>query len=298
MRIKVRIPATTANLGPGFDTLGLALNIFNYIEIDTDTEQLSIEIQGEGEKRLAANESNLSYQAISRVFTEVGRTMIPLKIKQVNEIPLASGLGSSAAAIVGGLTAANLLLNQPLKTNQLLALAADMEGHPDNAAPALLGGLVIAGKDKQKIIYSQIKPNNPPQVIVVIPDYSLNTNKARSVLPNQVPFQDAVDNLSRLALLINCFSSGDYTNLRFGCEDKLHQDYRKSLVPGFDDVISACTLSGGLGAALSGAGPTIVGFAYNNIKQISSKMQAAFLVHGINSRIIVTQINNEGICQL
>lgn len=298
MKIKVRIPATTANLGPGFDTLGLALNIFNYIEIDTDTNRLSFEIQGEGANMLAANQNNLAYQAVCRVFAEVGKSMIPLKIRQVNEIPLASGLGSSAAAIVGGLQAANLLLNKPLKTDELLSLATDMEGHPDNAAPAILGGLVIAGRDNQKIIYSQIKPINPPRVIAVIPDYSLNTNRARSVLPSQVPFQDAVDNLSCLALLINCFTSGDYTNLHFGCKDKLHQDYRKSLVPGFDDVISACIISGGLGAALSGAGPAIIGFAHSNIEQIGSKMQSAFLDHGINSKVIVTQINNEGICQL
>ncbi len=298
MKIKLRIPGTTANLGPGFDTLGLALNIYNYIELDTNTDQLTIEIQGQGENQLATDTTNLTYQAIKKVFDATGKKIFPLKIKQINEIPLASGLGSSAAACVGGLVAANLLLQEPLTKDELLVLATEIEGHPDNAAPALLGGLVIAGKDEGELICSKIEPANPPNIIVLIPDYPIRTKDSRAILPSQVPFQDAVANLGHLALLIDCFVSGNYKNFYFGCRDKLHQKYRKALVPGFEQVIAACLKSGGLGAALSGAGPTIVGFAHENVYQIGACMQQAFLNQGIESKIIVTQINKEGICQI
>lgn len=298
MKVKVKVPATTANLGPGFDTLGLALNIFNYLEVDTNADEFCIEIEGEGADFLAPNQNNLAHRAICRLFQEVGQEMPPLKIKQYNEIPLSSGLGSSAAAIVAGLVAANSLVQKPVCEDTLLALATEMEGHPDNAAPALLGGLIISGKDNDKIIYSKIKPVNPPQIIVVVPEFSLSTQQARLVLPSEVSFDDAVHNLSRLAFLTHCFVTGNYKNFAYACQDKLHQNYRKSLVPGFDDVISAGYCCEGLGAALSGAGPTIVGFAHKNAEQIGEKMQQAFLQNLVESRVFITEINNEGICQL
>lgn len=298
MNVKVKVPATTANLGPGFDTLGLALNIFNYLEVSTEADELSIEITGEGAEFLAPNQNNLVYKAIQRLFEEVGQELPPLKIKQYNEIPLASGLGSSAATIVSGLVAANYLVHNPLDDDQLLALATEMEGHPDNAAPALFGGLIISGIEQDKIIYSKIKPENPPQIIVVVPEFSVSTQQARSVLPNEICYDDAVYNLSRLAFLINCFVTGDYDNFSYACQDRLHQNYRKSLVPGFDDVINASYLHGGLGAALSGAGPTVVGFAYENVELIARKMQDAFLKNNFESKVFITAINNKGICRI
>lgn len=297
MSICLRIPATTANLGPGFDTLGLALNIYNYLEVDTNTDELIIEIQGEGTGELATTKENLTYKAICTVFEQVGKQLMPIRIKQTNEIPLAGGLGSSAATIVGGLVMGNLLLGNPLSQNDLLNLATLIEGHPDNVAPALLGGLIAAGTEDKQVIYSKIIPKNPPQVLVVIPDFKLSTSRARSVLPDQVPFKDATANLSRIALLLNAFTTGDYQNLAYACDDQLHQKYRSSLIHGLYDVIDACKNAGGLGACLSGAGPTIVGFAASNAEEVGKKMQAAYAKHQIKSRLIITSINNDGIIQ-
>lgn len=295
MEIKIAVPATSANLGPGFDTLGVALKLYNYLEIDPDTDTLAFEISGEGSAVLPRGTTNLVYQAVAAVYQEVGQLPPPLKIKQTNYIPPSSGLGSSAAAVVGGLTAANLLLNNPLSTDQLLQLAAKIEGHPDNAAPALIGGLVISGTDADQIIWQQLQPKNPPQVIVVVPDFSLRTAHSRGVLPQKVAFQDAVDNLSRLAFLLHCFASGDYTNLRFACEDSLHQNYRAQLIPGFHAVIAACYQAGGLGAALSGAGPSVIAFAEpSKAETVGAAMQAAFAQEQIASRVFITEIAEQG----
>ncbi|NLJ80313.1 MAG: homoserine kinase [Firmicutes bacterium] len=294
MKIEVRIPATTANLGPGFDTLGLALNIFNYLQIETDCSHPSFEFEGEGASFLRGGLDNLTLLAIAKIFEITGREIIPLRIVQRNQIPLAAGLGSSAAAIVGGLVAANVLLGQPLRADELLFLAAEMEGHSDNAAAALFGGLVISKKEEKRIIYSKIQPQNPPKVIAVIPDFSLKTDLSRSVLPSQVPYEDAVFNLGHLAFLIHCFLSGDYSNLHLACQDKLHQKYRQALVPALSEVIDACVQNGGLGAALSGAGPGVVGFAQKNEERIGKAMQEAFRAQGLKSRIMITEINNDG----
>lgn len=298
MLIRLKIPATTANLGPGFDTLGLALDIYNYLEVDTNTDEFAIEIKGEGADLLYRDKDNLTYKAICTVFNEVGQKPIPMKIAQNNEIPLSRGLGSSAAAIVGGLVMGNILLGNPLTQNDLLKLATLMEGHPDNVAPALLGGLIAAGMDDQEVIHCKITPKNPPYVLVIIPEFQLSTSRARSVLPEQVPFKDATYNLSRIALLLNAFTTGNYDNLPFACDDKLHQKYRSSLIPGLNDVISACLAAGGVGASLSGAGPTVVGFALDNPEIIGQAMQAAFTKHNISSHLIITTINNAGISQI
>jgi len=299
MRIKILTPATSANLGPGFDTLGLALNIFNELEIETDTSEFTIEIEGEGSSFLPRDKKSLVYQAIAKVYAAVGQEVPPLQVKQSNRIPIASGLGSSAAAIVGGLAAANRLLGSPLRMDDLLQLAAAIEGHPDNVAPALLGAVVASGMDEGRLIWYRIQPLNPPRIVVISPAFPLSTAKARQVLPDKVPLADAVHNISRTAFLIHCFASGDYRNLRFAMEDKLHQAYRAQLIPGLNDVISACCAAGGLGAALSGAGPAVIGFVDptdpGRSEAVAASMQDAFAKHGIASTVISTDICTTGV---
>lgn len=287
MNFKLKIPATSANLGPGFDTLGLALSLYNYLEVDTNTKSFSFDVYGEGADSLTKDEQNLTYRAMQKVFDVVGKPMIPMHLIQSNEIPLSRGLGSSAAAIVGGLVAANITLQQPLSQPELVNLATQMEGHPDNVAPALLGGLVVSAMQDQEVIYTKLKPKFLPDIIIVIPDFSLSTYKAREVLPTQVSLSDAVFNMGRLGVQLSCFVTGNYTNFKYGCEDRLHQDYRSELIPGFNDVIAACMDNGGLGATLSGAGPTIIGFAQYNAKEIGQKMQTAFLNAGISSKVLI-----------
>lgn len=298
MRIKILTPATSANLGPGFDTLGLALEIFNQLEIDTDSTEMAINIEGEGSSILPKGEQNLACRAIAEVYARMGKAVPPLRIKQINRIPIASGLGSSAAAIVGGLVAANRLLGCPLATNDLLQLAVGIEGHPDNVAPALLGAVVVSGIDSGKVLWYQIQPVNPPQMIVISPSFRLSTAKARQVLPKRVLLADAVHNLSRTAFLLHCFASGDYRYLRFAMEDRLHQVYRAKLIPGLNEVINACYAAGGIGAALSGAGPAVIAFAEgkneNQAGQIAASMQAAFAKHGIESTSLITKLCTTG----
>ncbi len=293
MNVRLRIPATTANLGPGFDALGLALNIYNYLEMERIPTGLEIAVRGEGTNELPLDKGNLVYKAATKVFKRVGQTP-GLRIKQENNIPLSRGLGSSAAAIIGGLVAANHLVGQPFTPDQLLDMATEMEGHPDNVAPALFGGLVAACMQGSAVKYIAIKPTKPLNMVVAIPAFHLSTKKARNVLPAKVSFRDATHNVGRAALLVSAFCTGDYSHLRWACHDKLHQPYRASLVPGLISVIEAVTTSGGLGAALSGAGPSVIAFTTGDSATVGEAMQLAFKTHGVASQVIYTDINTQG----
>lgn len=295
MKVQVKIPATTANLGPGFDTLGLALNIFNSLEVETTASGLEIKVTGEGADELSLGPTNLVYKAMSLVFKRCNQPLPGLRIIQHNNIPLSRGLGSSAAAIVGGLVAANEILANPLTKDELLNMACKMEGHPDNVAPALLGGLVVSCVEEDKVKYCNIKPTKPLAIVVVIPEFQLSTKATRAILPEQVSMTDATYNASRVGLLVSSFCTGDYSLLGVACGDKLHQDYRAQLIPGLKAVLKAGKTAGGLGAALSGAGPSVVGFTTDNPEQLGLTMQKVFADHQVNSNFIITNINKQGI---
>ena len=295
MKVQLKIPATTANLGPGFDTLGLALNIANYLEVETIADGLEISVFGQGEQELSQDHNNLVYQGIEYVFRKLKKDVPGLKITQRNEIPLSRGLGSSAAAIVGGLVAANELLGRPLTINQLLDTACQIEGHPDNVAPALLGGLVVSCLDNNQVKYCNIKPAKPLDVVIVIPDFKLSTQATRAILPEKVDFSAATYNASRVGLLVGSFYTGDYSLLKAACKDRLHQNYRAKLIPGFNAVLDAAIEANGLAAALSGAGPSVVAFTTDDPEKLGRAMQQAFAEHQINSDFVITNINNQGI---
>ncbi len=293
MKVQVRVPATTANLGPGFDCLGLALELHNQVEMTTAEGDLHITIQGEGADRLPTDESNLVYQAAARLFRQVGGAPGGLRIRLINGVPLMSGLGSSSAAIVGGLLAANALLGNPLSPDEVLALAVEIEGHPDNVAPALLGGLTVVASDESGPVYRRLAVP-AMRVVLAVPDLAVPTAQARAALPRQVPLADAVYNIGRAALVVQALTTGDFDLLARVMDDRLHQPYRAHLVPGLAHVFDAARMAGAAGVALSGAGPSVVAFAPGQHAAVARAMQQAFACHGITSRTLIVAVSLAG----
>lgn len=286
----VRVPASSANLGPGFDALALALSVYNYVEVETESAgmPLKIEIQGEGSEDLARDESNLVFKALKSAFDYRKQALPPLSLKLVNNIPIGRGLGSSAAAIIGGLMAAQQFLDAALSQDEMLALATEIEDHPDNVSAALLGGLIISCSDDDRIRYLKAQFPNSVKLVVAVPEFTLSTQMARDVLPPTLPREHAVFNLSRTALLTAGLLTNDLSVLSVALEDKLHQPYRSSLVPGMSAVFDAAKSAGALGVALSGAGPSVIAFVQKNPASIGAAMEKAFHNHGVAARTIVT----------
>lgn len=275
MKFCVEIPATTANLGPGFDTLGMALELTNELWVSTTESGLAIEVEGEGAETLARDERNLAVKAMRLAF---GETRMPgLELRQVNRIPTSRGLGSSAAAIVGGLIAAEHLLGRPVP---ILELATRMEGHPDNVAPAILGGLVASGVLESGPVARRVELHACWRVAVAVPAFPLPTEEARKAMPSRYDLEDVVYNLSRLALLLPGLSQG----LELDLGDRLHQPFRERLVPGFREVCTAAVRAGATGAFLSGAGPTIAAFVDNRKAQVARVAEAMASAFGPEAR--------------
>lgn len=291
--ITVRVPATTSNLGPGFDAVGLALRLYNTLTLEP-ADRPSIEVRGEGADVLVRDPSHLAYKAAVAVVERAGRppgSPRAFRIRQENGIPLARGLGSSAAAIVSGAVAANVLLGQPLSRQALLDLAAEMEGHPDNAAPALLGGLVVCARTAAGVRWIRLVPPPLPAVLAV-PDYAVSTDEARRLLPESVPFTDAVFNVTRVALLVAALASGRTDVLDTATQDRLHQPYREGLIPGLAHVFGAAREAGAWGVALSGSGPSVL--AFGDAPSIGPAMAQAFQATGITCRVLPVEIDTEG----
>ena len=276
---KVRVPATTANLGAGFDCLGLALSLWNELDV-RPSEELRIRVEGEGKGLLAENENNLVWRTIERYHERMETAPPTLELLCQNKIPLARGLGSSAAVRIAALVAANHCAGDSLSNNLLLQIAAEEEGHPDNVAPALLGGLVVCGRDGKATVSKRIEPAPGLRAVLLIPEATLETLAARNVLPKEVPHADAVHNLQNTALTTAAFLTGDYDLLKSSLDDRLHQPYRKALFPGFDATLTAAGEAGAYGAALSGAGPTLIAFTGEHEEEIADAMSAAFSANG------------------
>jgi homoserine kinase len=293
--IRVRVPATTANLGPGFDALGIALRLYNTLDLEA-SEAPRVEIRGEGEETLPRDASHLAYRAALAVVERAGsRAGIELpnafRLVQHNRIPLARGLGSSAAAVVGGAVAANALLGRPLGTQALLDLATEIEGHPDNAAPALLGGGVACARTADGVRWVRLDLARLPAVLAV-PDFAVSTGEARRLLPAEVPFADAVFNVTRTALLVAALAAGRMDALDEATRDRLHQSYRARLIPGLDQVFAAARRAGAHGVALSGSGPSVL--AFGGAPGIGEAMAAAFRAAGSRCRTIAVEVDTDG----
>lgn len=289
--VTVRVPATSANLGPGYDTLGLAFGLYNEVELAL-ADETSVEVTGEGETRLPRDDSHLVLRSAAQLAAECGRAVSGWRLRQVNSIPLARGMGSSSAAIVAGLVAADRLLQTHLSRPALLRLAARIEGHPDNVAPAIYGGLTVCCANAE--LCSLALPAPDLRVIVAIPDFEVSTEAARKVMPATIPYQDGVFNTAHVAMTLASFVSGQYDHLACGMHDRLHQPYRAHLVPGFQEVLEAARSAGAYGACLSGSGPTIAAFANNHEEAIAAAMCQAFLEAGVEARTLIAPTDAEG----
>ena len=257
-RVTVRVPATTANLGPGFDCLGMALGLHNTATVQVTHGRLDVRIQGEGAEDLRWGEENRVLRAIRLAFDQSGRQLPSLALEQKNKIPLARGLGSSAAASVAGLVAGNALMGDPLSQDQLLSLATQLEGHPDNVAPALLGGLVIVVRHAGELLCHKVIVPSDLTAALFVPEVSVPTEEARRVLPAQVSRADAVHNLGRVALLVAALQQREYHLLDAATRDRLHQPHREKVFPAMPALLDAARHAGALGALRSGAGSTVL----------------------------------------
>jgi homoserine kinase len=280
----VSVPATTGNLGPGFDCLGAALSLYNRFEFAI-AERLTITATGKGAGQVARDETNLVYQGIAKLYNYIDRPIPPIALHTDTAIPLSRGLGSSATAIVGGIFGANLLAGSPLDRMQLLDLAIAMEGHPDNVAPAMLGGCqLMATNQDGGWEFCDLQWHDDIVIAVAIPEFELSTAKARQVLPKQVSMADAIFNASHLALLSHGIQSGKTSWLKAGLQDRLHQPYRQSLIVGLENVQAAAIASGAYGLVISGAGPTLLSLASTDkINSVAQAMQQAWQSLGIGS---------------
>lgn len=252
--IKVTVPATSANFGPGFDCLGIALNLYNtfiFEEIEKGTEFI-------GCSEEFKNEDNLVYTSMEKCFEKIDYKPSGIRIEMQCNIPVSRGLGSSAACILAGVMAANEIAGGPLNKAEILKVAVEIEGHPDNIAPALYGGMAVSIKDEEKIYVEKIKLSSELKFCALIPDFTLSTQMSRSVLPKEIPYKDALFNIGRTALLIAALNNGSLDMIKIGCEDKLHQSYRGKLINNYEDIIRKCGELNSKAVFLSGAGPTIM----------------------------------------
>lgn len=290
MNIKIKVPATSANLGPGFDSLGLALDLWNESTFQL-ADDFSVQVKGEGEGKLAEGKNNLIVRTAQQFAERVGKKLHPFLVRCVNHIPTGSGLGSSAAATLTGLLAANALTESRLTDDEVLCLATELEGHPDNVAPAMMGGLVVATMDQEKVIARKL-PIAPWHITVVLPDFHFPTKEARNSLPKHVDLKDAVHNISRAMLVTEAFRTGDLSLLGEAMTDKLHQPYRLKLIPGAASAMEAAREAGAAAVALSGAGPSLIAFSKTE-SAAGLAMSQAFQSAGLGARIFELNVSME-----
>ena len=292
MRFHIKVPATSANLGPGFDALGLALDLWNETTISL-AKEFAAHITGEGAGRLASGKNNLIVRAAQRLAEHAGKSLPPFRAECVNQIPLSSGMGSSSAAIITGLMAGNALLENPCSREEILNLACDMEGHPDNVAPAMLGGLVVSTMERGEVIARRIPITKEIHITIALPDFYLPTKQARAALPKKVSMKNAIHNISRTALVVEALRVGDLHLLGKVMTDKLHQPYRLKLIPGAAQAMNAAKEAGASAVALSGAGPSVIAFSTGEAG-VGESMKRAYEAAGVEARIFRLGVAERG----
>ncbi|MEK6587916.1 MAG: homoserine kinase [Chloroflexota bacterium] len=289
-RLSVRVPASAANLGPGFDTLALALDLYNELEVELTDADLALTIEGAGEGELPKDASNLIVRAALKLFRILGKKPPGLRLRSVNCIPLGGGLGSSAAAIAAGLLAADAIAGAGLSREDLLKVASDLEGHADNPAAVLFGGLILVSEGP---LICQV-PIVDLQVAVVVPKLDLPTLQMRQVLPRNVPLTDAIFNIGRASMTVEALRRGDYELLSRAMEDRLHQPYRTPLIPGFDAARKAALQSGAAAVTLAGAGPGLIAFAPTGHARIADAMAESLHSFGLSTQSFVLAPARDG----
>ncbi|MCS6815036.1 MAG: homoserine kinase [Cyanobacteria bacterium] len=297
--IMVTVPATTANIGAGFDCLGAALtltNQFTFTLMDSSLpELLAIEAIGLEASRVKTDAHNLVYRSFAKLFRHIGKPVPPVNIKIELGVPLSRGLGSSATAIVGGLVGANYLAGSPLRETELLHLAIAIEGHPDNVVPALLGGCRLAVATGETWVVCDVPWHESIVPIVAIPEFELSTSEARRALPSHYSRADAIFNAAHVGLLLRGLETGDKNWLRAALDDRIHQPYRKVLIPGFDAVYTAALDAGAYGLVISGAGPTLLALAPGSITAtVESVLRTAWQTAGITVKTMTLDIEHQG----
>ncbi len=296
MKFIIKVPATSANLGPGFDALGLALDLWNETTI-SPAKEFSVHVTGEGAGRLASGKNNLIVRAAQRLAERAGKSLPPFHAECVNRIPLSSGMGSSSAAIITGLMAGNALLENPFSREEILNLACDMEGHPDNVAPAMMGGLVVSTMERGEVIARRIvgADGRPPlHITIALPNFYLPTKQARAALPKKVSMRNAIHNISRTALVVEALRVGDLELLGKVMSDKLHQPYRLRLIPGAAQAMNAAKEAGASAVVLSGAGPSLIAFSSKAEAGVGESMKRTFESAGLSARVFKLSVSERG----
>ena len=292
-QVRVKVPATSANLGSGFDIFGLALKLYNTYTLTLTCEPgWSVSLPSDID--LPRDENNLVFRAAREVFLRLGVLPPNLHLAQEIDIPLDRGLGSSASAIVGGVVAANMLTGSTLDSMTLLTIATEIEGHPDNVTPALMGGMTLCYTAGAQHCYLALPIPQNVQIVVVIPDFEVSTSQARSVLPDQVSRSDVTFNGSRTALMVAALYQKRYDLLAEAMDDRLHQPYRAALVPGMTEAIAAGYAANALGVALSGSGPSLIALTQHETGAVAAALSDAFAGQGIACETRVLQPDTTG----
>ena len=297
--VTVTVPATTANLGPGFDCIGAALTLYNQFKFtqlpNTDEAQVEITVQGPESPRVSTERSNLLYQSFAKFYQHLGQSVPAVAIEIRLGVPLARGLGSSATAIVGGLVGANHLVPSPLNLSEIMELAIALEGHPDNVVPALLGNCQLSVGNHGQWTVCEIPWHSDIIPVVAIPDFELSTQAARSVLPHEISRSDAIFNISRMGLLLRGLETGRGDWLQLAIEDKLHQPYRQSLIRGYQAVKAAALAAGADGLVISGAGPTLLALV-NRVRSqaVVTAMTEAWQTESVSAQVRSLSLDTQG----
>ncbi len=296
-KVKVRVPATSANMGPGFDSLGLALTMYNTIEAEETESGLLIEIKdAETKEFLPVNEKNLVYKAMKHLFDKAGYAPKGLRLVLESHVPVTRGLGSSSACIVGGLVCANELAGKPFSKREMMAMATQLEGHSDNVCAAFTGGFCVSVFQKDEVFYYAKDIQDDLKLLVLIPDYAVTTQKARNTLPGYYPKRDVSFNISHASLLVASMVSGNYENLLCAMDDRVHEPYRKMFIDGYTKIYNKLKAYGALGTYISGSGPTLVSvveaddaaFFYEDICAYMEKTHPTWTVK-------LLDVDNEGV---
>jgi homoserine kinase len=297
---KIRVPATTANLGAGFDCIGAALSLYNEFTLtEIDAPALTIAVRGLEATKVNTDDTNLAYQAFRKLYQQIDRIPPVIQLEIKLGVPLARGLGSSATAIVGGLLGANILAGSPLSPAEVMQLAIEMEGHPDNVVPALIGGCQLAATAATGWAIADIPWHSSIAVIVAIPDFELSTAAARSVLPTTYSRADAIFNTAHLGLLIRGLETGNADWLTAALTDRIHQPYRQQLILGYYDIERAVIAAGGYGMVISGAGPTLLALSTaDRAPAIAQAMSKAWATRKIEATAQVLEIDVCGAAEL
>lgn len=285
------MPATSANMGPGFDSLGIAFNLYNEFEFEEINEGLEFE----GIPEEFCNKDNIIYEAMVKCFSKGNYNFKGLKIKVIKQdIPISRGLGSSSSCIIGGLIGANCIMGNKLSREEIFDIGVEMEGHPDNIAPALFGGMVIAIMEGENAYYNKVDVKEGIEFLGVIPNFRLQTSEARAVLPKELTVKDAVYNISRASMMVSAFANGRYDLIKYACKDAIHQNYRSKLIKHFDEVYSMAFNNGALGVFLSGAGPTMMTMYNSSDDRFTYKVRRFFKENNIEWDIVDLKIDNLG----